>query len=145
MATLPHSLRVPKNLDDEIRREIRRRGARGWTDAALALLEEAVRVSRVPGIVFVEGRGGRRAAVAFSGLEVWEIIAAWREAGNDWAKLRKAYAELSETQLRAALAYYELYPTEIDERLVAEEYWTPERLAAELPFTRGPQPARRRR
>ncbi len=92
-------------------------------------------MNRAPGIVFVDGRGGRRAAVAFSGLEVWEIIATWREAGKDWARLREAYAELSEAQLRAALNYYRLYPEEVDERLALEEYWTAERLAAELPFT----------
>lgn len=135
MATVPRSLRVPEALDEEIKRELRRRGAADWTTAALSLLDEAVRYSRAPGIVFVEGRGGRRAAVAFSGLEVWEIIATWREAGESWEALRQAYPELAEAQLRAALNYYRLYPAEIDLRLEQEAEWTPERLASELPFT----------
>ena len=135
MGAVPHSIRVPQELDEEIEREIRRRGVRDWTTGALSLLEEAIRMSRAPGIVFVEGRGGRRAAVAFSGLEVWEIVATWREAAQDWNRLREAYPELSEPQLRAALNYYRLYPAGVDQRLEMEEYWTPERLAAELPFT----------
>ncbi len=135
MATVPHSMRVPEWLDKEIHHEMRRRGVRDWTSAALSLLEEAIRMNRSPGIVFVEGRSGRRSAVAFSGLEVWEIIATWREAGEDWKKLREAYSELSEAQLRAALNYYRLYPEEVDARLELEAYWTPERLVAELPFT----------
>lgn len=44
--------------------------------------------------------------------------------------------ELTEAQLRAALDYYALHPREINERLQREAYWTPERVAAELPFTR---------
>jgi len=44
--------------------------------------------------------------------------------------------EVSENQLRAALAYYRAYPEEIDERLAREACWTPDRVATELPFTR---------
>ncbi len=135
MPAVPHSLRIPEELDREISRELERRGEKEWTAGAIELLDEAVRLSRAPGIVFVEGRRGRRAAVAFSGLEVWEIIATWKEAGEVWEVLRGAYPELAEAQLRAALNYYALYPQEIDERLAREEHWTPERVAAELPFT----------
>lgn len=136
MASTPHSLRVPDALDREIRREIEFRGERDWSKGALSLLEEAIRASRVPGVVFVQRRAGRRPAIAFSGLEVWEIIATWKEAEESWAGLVEAYAELTETQLRAAVAYYQAYPEEIDERLAREAYWTPERVAEELPFTR---------
>jgi uncharacterized protein (DUF433 family) len=135
MPAVAHSLRVPEPLESEINREIARRGEREWSSGVLTILEEAVRMNRAPGIVFVEGRGGRRAAVAFSGLEVWEIIATWKEAGESWEELVEAYPELSPLQLRAALNYYSLYPREIDERLALEAEWTPERVAAELPFT----------
>lgn len=91
---------------------------------------------RVPGIVFVQRREGRRAAVARSGLEVWEIVATWKEAGDDWETLAAAYPEIGESQLRAALSYYRLYPEEIDARLEREAYWTPERATDELPFSR---------
>jgi len=136
MASKQHSLRIPEPLDREITREIRFRGEQDWSKGAISLLEEAVRASRVPGIVFLQRRDGRRPLVAFSGLEVWEIIATWKEGEESWEVLVEAYPELSETQLRTAVAYYQAYPAEIDERLRREAYWTPERVAEELPFTR---------
>jgi len=136
MPSAQHSLRIPEDLDREIRREMEFRGERDWSKSAISLMEEAVRASRVPGVVFVQRRDGRRPAIAFSGLEVWEIIATWKEADESWPELVEAYPELSENQLRTAVAYYRAYPEEIDRRLEREEYWTPERVAEELPFTR---------
>jgi uncharacterized protein (DUF433 family) len=136
MPAIAHSLRVPEPLENEIKRELARRGVREWSAGVLQLIDEAVRVSRAPGIVFVDAWDGRRAALAFSGLEIWEIIAFWKERGENWEVFRKEFEELSEQQLRAAVNYYKLYPAEIDARLAKEEYWTPERLAAEYPFMR---------
>lgn len=136
MASIQHSLRVPESLDREISREIEVRGERDWSKGAISLMEEAVRASRIPGVIFVQRRNGRRPAIAFSGLEVWEIIATWKEGDESWSQLVEAYPELNEHQLRAAVAYYRAYPDEIDERLAREAYWTPERVAEELPFTR---------
>ena len=39
------------------------------------LHSEAVKMRRAPGIVFADGPSGRRAVVAGSGLDVWEIMA----------------------------------------------------------------------
>jgi uncharacterized protein (DUF433 family) len=136
MPATAHSLRVPEPLEAELNRELARRGATEWSAGVLAVLDEALRMMRAPGIVFVDGRGRRRAAVAFAGLEVWEIVATWKEGGESWDALADAYAELSELQLRAALNYYALYPQEIDDRLAREAVWTAERVAAELPFSR---------
>ena len=135
MPAVAHSIRVPEALETEIKREMARRGVREWSTGVLTLIEEAIRMSRAPGIVFVDARDGRRAAIAFSGLEVWEIIRFWK-AHRDWEVLRSEFEELTEPQLRAAVNYYALYSEEIDARLEREEYWTPERVAAELPFTR---------
>jgi hypothetical protein len=59
--------------------------------------------------------------------------------GADWANLRQAYHWLDERQLRAALAYAEAYPEEIEARLAAEEHWTPERVWQTYPFTGPPR------
>jgi uncharacterized protein (DUF433 family) len=83
----------------------------------IELLSEAVRMRRVPGIAFVDGIVGRRAIIAGTGLEVWEIIAAWKEGGESHTELKANYPWLSDAQLRAALAYYERYPEEIEARL----------------------------
>jgi uncharacterized protein (DUF433 family) len=135
MATRVRDLSIPDELDREISRESTDR-ATTWSALATELLEEALRMRRVPGVVFVDGPAGRRAAVAGTGLDIWEIVATWRAAAEDFAKLRQSYGWLTEPQLRAALGYYELYPQEIDERLGREAEWTPDRVARELPLSR---------
>lgn len=137
MPTISRSIRVPEELETALEREFRRRGIKEWSAGVLTLLQEAVRMSRTPGIVFVDSLTGRRAAVAGSGIEVWEIIAGWKTLDGVLERLGSSYEWLSEAQLRAALHYYELYPEEIDERIVLEEKWTPERVRAELPFASG--------
>lgn len=122
-------------LDKEISRESANR-ATTWSALAAELLEEALRMRRTPGIVFVEGPAGRRAALAGTGHDIWEIIATWQACDRDLGQLRENYAWLTEPQLQAALTYYELYPEEIDARLAQESQWTPERVESELPFAR---------
>ena len=56
-----------------------------------ALLTEALKMRRVPGIVMVDGPTGRRAVVAGSGLDVWEIIATWQACGKDERQLAQNY------------------------------------------------------
>lgn len=138
MAGIVRSIRVPEELESQLQREFRRRGIKEWSSGVLTLLEEAVRISRAPGIVFVDSLTGRRAAIAGTGIEVWEMIASWKSLEQDYERLRASYSWPSEAQLRAALNYYELYPEEIDERLALEEEWTPERVRREYPFTAGP-------
>ncbi|MBW8876123.1 MAG: DUF433 domain-containing protein [Acidobacteria bacterium] len=131
MATKAKGIRISDELDHAITRESAVRG-KSWSAITAELLEEAIRMRRVPGIVFVDGATGRRAALA-GGLDVWEIIATWREGGRSYEDLRRNYPWLTETQLRAALAYYELYPSEIDARLEREAQLTPERVRQEFP------------
>lgn len=140
---MPKSLRLPATLERELAREFARRGVKEWTAGIIDLLSEAVRMRRVPGIVFVDSRTGRRPAVAGTGLEVWEMVALWQEVEQDTARFREVTDWLTEPQRRAALNYYALYPAEIDARLAVEESWTPERVRQELPFASfgpGPRP-----
>lgn len=129
-------VRVPAALQEEIEREMERREVAEWSTMVVELLREAIRARRAPGIVFVDGATGRRAVVAGSGLEVWEVVAAWKEVGRSYDRLRAAYDWLTEPQLRAALSYYELYGDEVDARLEREARLTAERVQNELPFTR---------
>lgn len=134
MSGKARGIRVPAELENEIRREAEARG-KSWSATTNELLSEAIRMRRVPGVVFADGPSGRRAVVAGTGIDVWEVIAAWKAGGQDPEKLRADFGWLKETQLRAALAYYQLYPAEIDARLARENGWTPERVRKELPFT----------
>jgi hypothetical protein len=134
MATKAKGIRISDELDHAIQRESETRG-KSWSAITNELLEEAIRMRRAPGIVFVDGATGRRAALP-GGLDVWEIIATWQEGGRSYEELRQNYPWLTESQLRAALAYYELYPSEIDARLEREAQLTPERVWQEFPFLR---------
>jgi uncharacterized protein (DUF433 family) len=135
MATKAKGIRLSAQLDEEISRESTARG-KSWSAMTAELLDEAIRTRRAPGVSFVDGATGRRAVVSGTGLDVWEVVATWREADRSFEALRRNYPWLSEAQLRAALAYYEIYPTEIDARLEREAQWTPERVHREFPFSR---------
>lgn len=132
---VPKSVRLPSRLEHELEREFARRGVKEWSAGVVDLLSEAVRMRRVPGVVFVDSRIGRRPMVAGTGLDVWELVATWLAVGRDEAALREATDWLTEAQRRSALNYYALYPEEIDARLAADDAWTAERVRDELPFT----------
>jgi len=127
------SLRLPPALEEELHHDFASRGIREWSAGVVALLTEGVRMRRVPGIIFVDSIGGRRAAVAATGLDVWEIIATWKTLGENEGDLQSAYDWVSPAQLAAALAYYRLYPHEIDERISLEARWSPEEIRASAP------------
>jgi len=133
MATKTRGIRISEKLEGEILLEAEARG-KSWSATTNELLEEALRMRRAPGVVFMDGPSGRRAVVAGTGIDVWEVVGAWKAGGMDDAKLSQDFDWLTETQLRAALGYYSLYPVEIDARLEREDAWTPERVRKELPF-----------
>lgn len=47
---------------------------------------------------------------------------------------KESFHWLSDTQLRAALAYAEAYPEEIEERIRRDEQWMPEPVWERYPF-----------
>jgi uncharacterized protein (DUF433 family) len=100
------------------------------------LLQEAIKMRRCPGILFAEGIGGRRARVAGTGIEVWEVIAAYKGVKEDFKRLQKAYHWLSVEQLKAALGYYRIYPQEIDRLIERNEEWNEEKVRDRYPFMR---------
>lgn len=136
MASKARGIRIPAPLEQEIEREMERRGVTEWSTMVVELLGEAVRARQAPGIVFVDGATGRRPMVAGTGLEVWEVVATWREVGRNYDRLRGAYDWMTEPQLRSALSYYELYGDEVDARLEREASLTSEKVQHQLPFTK---------
>lgn len=73
--------------------------------------EENEKMARYPGVSF-EGTGGsRRATLARSVFDVWEVVALYRSKGR-----QRLFSEhpVSEEQLALALSYYEAYPKEVD-------------------------------
>jgi uncharacterized protein (DUF433 family) len=88
------------------------------------LAEEALRMRRFPGIVFRGPEHRRRASVAGTGMDVWEILMLHGVEGRE--TLLGAHP-VTERQLDVALAYYREHPGEIDlfleENSRPPEYW----------------------
>jgi uncharacterized protein (DUF433 family) len=112
----PFTLRLTPETDAWVEYEARRtKRSKGAIVEALA--EEAARLRRFPGIGFRGPDHDRRAWLRGTGLEVWEVIEAYRDAGSLAALL--AVSDVPEPVVRLALTYYEHYPAEID-RAIAE-------------------------
>jgi uncharacterized protein (DUF433 family) len=80
----------------------------------------------------------RRARVAGTGLEVFEIIRQYQAAHEDFALLQAAYHWLTRDQLRAALNYYDRHREEVDVRLAREQTTRLEDIWEKYPQTRPP-------
>lgn len=116
----PMSIRLPPDLLKEIRKECRK-SDRPASKVIQSVLEEGLRMRRCPGIVFTEGPAGRRATVAGTGIDVWEVARVFKSCNNDFEALSRALPHLSRPQLEASLYYYRSYPKEIASRLGEEK------------------------
>jgi uncharacterized protein (DUF433 family) len=106
----------------------------GTTRTRLAerLLEEGLRLVEHPGIAFRDGPAGRRAGLAGSGLDVWEVIETIRGNGG---RLEAAaeYHAIPLSRVEAAARYYAAFPEEIDAWIAENDalFQRESRLAAE--------------
>ena len=80
------------------------------------LAEEAMKTRLFPGIAFRGVDWDRRPWVIGTALDVWEIVAAYHDFGSIDAMA--ADTDLTEREIRVAVAYYERFPAEIDAALV---------------------------
>jgi uncharacterized protein (DUF433 family) len=126
----PFSVRFTLDTDRVVAEEARR--TRRSKSAVVELLaEEAVRTRRFAGIGFRGEDAGRRPWVIGSGLDVWEIVQMVEEFG----RIERLIAEtqLTERQVRLALAYRESYPDEVAEA-IAQNRRTPDEWRELYPF-----------
>ena len=137
MASIQKSLRLPPETMKEIE-QMAKETRQDFSNVTKDLLQEAIKMRRCPGILIAEGTGGRRARVAGTGIEVWEVIATYKSVKEDFKRLQKAYHWLSGEQLKAALGYYTTYPEEIDRLLEQNEQWHDKKVRDRYPFTRSP-------
>lgn len=136
MTSVQKSMRIPKEMVEGIQ-GIAQQSGKDFSTVTKELLEEAIKMHRCPGIVFNEGVSGRKARIAGTGIEVWEVIANYKSVGEDVACLRTTLHWLSELQLRAALGYYRAYSKEIDQLIAQNENWTRESTYKRFPFLAG--------
>ena len=132
MRAIQKSLRIPQETVEEIER-IARESGQAFSSITKDLLEEAIKMRRCPGIVFTDGVTGRKARVAGTGLEVWEIITTYIGVKQNAKRLQKAYHWLTEQQLRAAIGYYTVYREEIDRQIEQNESWSKDTIIENYP------------
>ena len=133
MATMQKSIRINEKTLKEIEK-ISKDSGREFSAITNELLEEALKMKRCPGIVFTEGTAGRRARIAGTGIEVWEVIATHKGIAKDFARLSKAYHWLTEQQLRSAIGYYAIYTDEIDTLIKQNEELDKKQIHEKYPF-----------
>jgi uncharacterized protein (DUF433 family) len=133
MAVIQKSLRIPEEVVREIER-ISAETRNDFSSVANELLRESVRIHRCPGIVFTEGVRGRRARIAGTGIEVWEVVSTYQSVGKNIKRLCRAYHWMTDQQIQSALGYYKTYPEEVTRLITENEGWTRERLHRRHPF-----------
>lgn len=113
--TQPFSIRLGPEAERLVAEEIRRTG-HSRSVVVEELTEEAAKSRLHPGVAF-RGRP-RRAWVIGSGLDVWEILELDRSYGNE-DLLRESHPLLTRGRLRAARAYEQQFPEEIEQSMAA--------------------------
>lgn len=73
-----------------------------------------------PLVRFAEGPGGRRARLAGTGSDVWEVIATVRDNGGD-AAAAADYLGIHLGLVQAAISYYGVHANEIDGWIASNE------------------------
>jgi len=105
-------MRPPLATLERLRRRARLSGEPRTTLAERYLAEGLV-MDEVPGIHFVDGAMGRRAALMGSGLDVWEVIEVVKGSGS--AAEAAAYLEVEPRLVEVAIRYYGANRGEIDD------------------------------
>lgn len=131
VAEAPVSVRMEASLLQAIRGQARRAG-KPISRVINEMLEMALRMQRFPGIVFVDGPAGRRAHLAGTGLDVWEVIELLREYGGA-SSLIEHFPRLSPLAIQIAEAYAKAYPEEI-QAFLALNAQASEQLKHDLPW-----------
>lgn len=119
----PLSIRLRPDFEELLEREADRAGL-PKTRMLERLAEEALRMRRFPGLTFRGPEHRRRAAVAGTGLDVWELVVLHQVEGRE-AVL--AAHPVTERQIDLALAYHREHPADVDrfleENARPPEYW----------------------
>jgi len=109
----PISGRVSEENERQLR-ALARQERRTVSQVLARLVEEGLRMRRHPGITFVDGPQGRRAHLAGTGFDVWEVVALHRAYEGDVARLLGDHPGLDRREIEIAVAYGEAHSDEID-------------------------------
>ena len=110
---------VSYRLDPQLKERLSQRASdEGVSETSLVarLLDEGLKTSAHPGIVYRDGPAGRRAAVA-GGPDVWEVVVALRHTGQRGDARVAAAAEqlgVAEQLVRTAVSFAAAHPDEVE-------------------------------
>lgn len=108
----PFSMRLSAETDRLITAEAKRT-KRSKGSVVETLAEEALKARLVPGVAFRGDDYDRRAWLIGTALDIWQVIEAYKDFDGSVDRM-VAETDLSERELRTALAYYQRFPDEID-------------------------------
>lgn len=117
---------VSYRIDEGLKERLAAQAAReGVTETALVsrLLEEGLKTSSFPGVVYRGPGNARRAALA-AGPDVWEVVAGVRHArGRGEQRVAEAAEQmgLPPRAIRLAIDFAAAHPAEVEERIAANE------------------------
>jgi uncharacterized protein (DUF433 family) len=127
-------VRVATPTFEELERRAHERGVprNALTERYIA---EGVKMDEHPEIAFRDGALGRRAVLAGTRVDVWQVIETLRNSNS--VQEAAEYLGLAPTRIQAAVNYYAAYREEVDgiaerERAVAERAEATWRTAQEL-------------
>lgn len=104
--------RVPRRVKEDLVALSKRRRVEE-SEVARALLDEALRREKHPGIVFRATPAGREAAIEGRRVYLWQVIETLR-ASDGKIDQAASFLGLRPEQVRAAIGYYAEYKREID-------------------------------
>lgn len=108
------------------------RGRRSVSEVAQELIEEGIRMRECPGIYFASEPASRTAKIAGTGLAVWEVLRDYVQ-DQDIERVRRAFRQLSQAQITAAVMYGGRYSAEIRREVEANAALTPQVLEQRHP------------
>ncbi|HXC80584.1 MAG TPA: hypothetical protein VNV62_01930 [Trebonia sp.] len=114
--TVPLSIRFSTSLLDRLRQRAHAMTGASVAGLAQRLIDEGLRMSDHPGVIFKDGPTGRRAALAY-GPDIWEVIKFLREVDERGPAALDAAAEVfavDASRISTAVSYYGDYQEEID-------------------------------
>lgn len=121
--TTPLSIRFDADLLDRLRRRAVAETGSNTSALAQRLIDEGLRMSEHPGVIFKDGPSGRRAALAY-GPDVWEVIKFLHEIDERGPRALDAAAEtfaVDAGHVNVAVSYYGHHSAEIDAEIDAAD------------------------
>lgn len=107
------SFRIGTPLASRVAEQSARWGLSNDSEVYRKVVEEWTRLQEHPGIRFVDGPIGRRAALV-EGPDVWEVMMIVKDWDFQFERIKEAYPWLTDSKLATVLAYYEAYRDEIE-------------------------------